>query len=156
MDIRILLPALFIMALPVHLLADDVYRSVDADGNVTYTDKPPEADSSVEKIELAPTPSEASRLETEERNAAIRKAMEKARDKRLEKEAGRSALVSKALKELEEAEEELKRAKEIGEGDRQTLLGGRSRIKTEYFERVEEAEAKVEAARKKLKEVRGY
>jgi hypothetical protein len=156
MEIRILLPALFIMTLPVHLLADDVYRSVDADGNVTYTDKPLEVDSSVEKVELLPTPSEASRLETEERNAAIRKAMEEAREKRLEKEAGRNALVSNALKELEEAEEELKQAKEIDEGDRQTLLGGRSRIKPEYFERVEEAEAKVETARKKLKEIRGY
>jgi hypothetical protein len=156
MDIRIPLLALLIMVLPVHLMADEVYRSVDADGNVTYTDYPPEADTSVEKIDLPPTPSEESRLNTEERNAAIRKAMEEAREKRLKKEAGRNALVSKALEELEEAEEELKQAKEMGEDDRQTMLGGRSRIKPEYYERVEEAEAKVEAARKKLKEIRGY
>jgi hypothetical protein len=82
--------------------------------------------------------------------------MEEARDKRLEKEASRDAQLSKARKELEEAEEELKRAKVLGEDDRQYLSGGKSRIRPEYFERIKEMEAKVEAAREKLKEIRGY
>jgi hypothetical protein len=156
MDIRITLLALFIVAIPTHLLGGEVYRSVDAEGNVTYTDDPPVIDSSVEKIEIHPGPSEASRLDTEKRNAAIRKAMEEARDKRLEKEASRDAQLSKARKELEEAEEELKRAKVLGEDDRQYLSGGKSRIRPEYFERIKLMEAEVEAARAKLKEIRGY
>lgn len=156
MDIRITLLALFILALPAHLLAGDVYRSVDAEGNVTFTDKPPEADRSVEKIEIHPGPSEASRLDTERRNAAIRKAMEEARDKRLEKEAARDDRLSEARNALSKAEDELKQSKEIGEDDRQYLSGGRSRIRPEYFERLKEAEAKVEKARRKYKEIRGY
>jgi hypothetical protein len=156
MDIRILLLALFVFALSAQLLAGDVYRAVDAEGNVTYTDTPPEADRTVEKIEIQPGPSEASRFDTERRNAAIRKAMEEARAKRLERAASQNERLSKARKELEDAENELKRTKELGEDDRQYLSGGRSRIKSEYFERVKEAEEKAEAARKNYKEIRGY
>jgi hypothetical protein len=156
MDIRILLLALFISSLPSQLLAGDVYRSVDADGNVYYTDSPPNADTKVEKVEIQPGPSEASRRDTEQRNAAIRKAMEEAQAKRLEKQASRNERLSKARKELEEAEEILKRRKELGEDDRQYLSGGRSRIRPEYFERLKEAEEQVEAARKKYNEARGY
>jgi hypothetical protein len=156
MDIRFLLLALFISLLPSRLLAGDVYRSVDADGNVSYTDSPTKTDTKVEKVEIQPGPSEASRIDTEQRNAAIRKAMEEAQAKRREKQASRDERLSKARKELEDAEETLKQRKELGEGDRQYLSGGRSRIRPEYFERLKEAEEAVEAARKKYKEARGY
>ncbi|MEW8029374.1 MAG: DUF4124 domain-containing protein [Candidatus Thiodiazotropha sp.] len=156
MDIRIIFLASLIVALPALLQAGDVYRSVDAEGNVTYTDTPPKTDGSVEKIEIQSGPSEASRLDTEERNAAIRKAMEEARAKRLERKASREERLSKAREELEDAEADLKRTKELGDDDRQYLSGGRSRIKPEYFDRIKEAEDKVEAARKNFKEIRGY
>ncbi|MES9969153.1 MAG: DUF4124 domain-containing protein [Candidatus Thiodiazotropha sp.] len=142
--------------LPALLTAADVYRTVDDEGNVTYTDAPVKNGGKIEKIEIQPGPSEASRLDTLQRNAAIRKAMEEARAKRLEREAVRDERLSKASKELEQAQEDLKRTKEIGEDDRQYLSGGRSRIRPEYFERLKEAEKKVEEARKNLKETRGY
>jgi hypothetical protein len=156
MDIRFLHLALFLFALPAQLLAGDVYRSVDAQGNVTYTDTLPGTETEVEKVEIQPGPSEASRLDTERRNTAIRKAMEEARAKRLEKEASRQERLSKARKELEDAEDVLKRSKELGEDDRQYLSGGRSRIRPEYFERLKDAEDKVDEARKNYKEIRGY
>jgi multidrug resistance efflux pump len=156
MDIRLALLVSIVLILPVHQSAGDVYRSVDADGNVTYSDEPPQTGSSAEKIEIEPGPSEASRLDTEKRNAAIRKAMEEARDKRLEKEASRNTELEEARKALEEAEKELEQAKKIDEGSRQYLSGGRSRLSPAYLERIKAAEAKVEAARKKYKEVRGY
>lgn len=156
MDIRKSVLASFLVILPTLLQAADVYRTVDDEGNVTYTDAPVKTDGKIEKIEIQPGPTEASRLDTEQRNAAIRKAMEEARAKRLEKEASHDEQLSKARKELDEAEKDLKRTKELGEDDRQYLSGGRSRIKPEYHERVKEAEKKVEAARKNLKEARGY
>ncbi|PVV11324.1 MAG: hypothetical protein B6D72_07265 [gamma proteobacterium symbiont of Ctena orbiculata] len=163
MDIRTILLAACIF-LPTWLQAGDVYRTVDAEGNVTYTDSPPAVDASAEKIEIHPGPSEASRLDTVRRNAAItvrrnaaiRKAVEEAQAERLEKEAAHDARLSQARKELEEAEENLKKSKEIGDDDRQYFTGGRSRIRPEYFDRLKEAEGKVEAARKKYKEIRGY
>jgi hypothetical protein len=156
MDIRFLLLALNLLTLPAQSLAGDVYRSVDVDGNVTYTDAPPVTETKVEKIEIHPGPSEASRLDTERRNNAIRKAMEEARAERLKKEASRQERLTKAREELKDAEDVLKRSKELGEGDRQYLSGGKSRIRPEYFERIKEAEDKVEEARKKFKEIRGY
>jgi multidrug resistance efflux pump len=156
MDIRRSLLASFILVLPALLQGADVYRTVDDEGNVTYTDTPVKAGNKIEKIEIQPGPSAESRLDTEKRNAAIRKAMEEARSKRLEKETSKQDRLSKARKELEAAEADLKRTKQIGDDDRQSLSGGRSRITPAYFERVKEAEKKVEEARKNLKETRGY
>ncbi|MBT3046610.1 MAG: DUF4124 domain-containing protein [gamma proteobacterium symbiont of Ctena orbiculata] len=156
MDIRTTLLAACVLTLPAWLQAGDVYRTVDADGNVTYTDSPPAADASVEKIEIHPGPSEASRLDTERRNAAIRKAVEEAQAERQERQATRDERLGQARKELEEAEENLKQSKEIGDDDRQYFTGGRSRIRPEYFDRIKEAEDKVDAARKNYKEIRGY
>jgi hypothetical protein len=156
MDTRTLLLTVFMAIQPALLAVADVYRSVDAEGNVTYTDSPPESDGSVEKVEIHPGPSEASRLDTERRNNAIRKAMEEARSKRLEQKASQEERLTKARKELDQAEEELKSTKVLGEDDRQYMTGGRSRIRPEYFDRIKEAEAKVEAARKNFKELRGY
>ncbi|MEW8584176.1 MAG: DUF4124 domain-containing protein, partial [Candidatus Thiodiazotropha sp.] len=93
MDIRTTLLAACIF-LPTWLQAGDVYRTVDAEGNVTYTDSPPAVDASAEKIEIHPGPSEASRLDTVRRNAAIRKAVEEAQAERLEKEAAHDARLS--------------------------------------------------------------
>ncbi|MES9992542.1 MAG: DUF4124 domain-containing protein [Candidatus Thiodiazotropha sp.] len=156
MDIRRIMLAAWLLALPSLLQAGDVYRTVDADGNVTYTDAPPATDASAEKIEIQPGPSAASRLDTERRNAAIRRAVEEAQAKRLEKEASREEQLSKARKALDKAQENLEQSKEIGDDDRQYLSGGRSRIRPQYFERIKEAEDEVEAARKKYKEIRGY
>lgn len=156
MDIRCLLLALFISGLPAQLLAGEVYRSVDAEGNVTYTDTPPGTDTKIERVDIHPGPSEASRLDTERRNAAIRKAMEQARSKRMKKEASHEERLTNARKQLDEAEDALKQSKELVDDDRQHMTGGRSRIKPEYFERIKEAEEKVEEARKNYKEIRGY
>ncbi|MCU7920142.1 MAG: DUF4124 domain-containing protein [Candidatus Thiodiazotropha sp. (ex Epidulcina cf. delphinae)] len=142
--------------LPLLVQAGEVYRSVDAEGNVTYTDKPSSADSAVERIELPPGPSAESVRDTVERNSAIRKAMEEAQEKRLEQRASREERMAKARKALDEAEEKLKQTKEIGEDDRQTFVGGKSRIRPEYFERVQKAKDELEAARKRFKETRGY
>jgi hypothetical protein len=156
MDNRFLALVLLFVVLPLYSLAGEVYRMVDADGNVTYTDAPPAADAAVEKIDIQPGPSEESRRDTEQRNAAIRRAMEEARNERLKKESSHKEQLGQARKALEEAEDALERTKALGEGDRQYLSGGRSRIRPEYFERLKAAEEAVEEARKKYKGARGY
>ncbi|MCU7813893.1 MAG: DUF4124 domain-containing protein [Candidatus Thiodiazotropha sp. (ex Lucinoma kastoroae)] len=156
MDIRVSALLATFMILPMCIQAGDVYRSVDSEGNVTYTDAPQGDDASAEKIELHPGPSAESILETKERNAAIRQAMEEAQEKRMEKKASREERMAKAGKELDEAEEMLSKTKEFSDDDRQTFVSGKSRIRPEYYERVKEAEAVVEAARKRFKALRGY
>ncbi|MCM8856859.1 MAG: DUF4124 domain-containing protein [Candidatus Thiodiazotropha sp.] len=156
MDIRVSALLAIFMVLPMWIQAGDVYRSVDAEGNVTYTDTPQGDDASAERIEVHPGPSAESILETEERNAAIRQAMEEAQEKRMEKKASREERMAKARKELDEAEEMLSKTKEFSDDDRQTFVSGKSRIRPEYYERVKKTEAVVEAARKRFKALRGY
>jgi hypothetical protein len=139
-----------------HLAAAEVYRSVDAEGNVTYTDSPMAGDKSAEKVELPPGPSPDAIKESEVRHQEIRRAADQAERKRLGEEKNENEPVSQARKALAEAEAKLADAKVIKDEDRQNLAGGRRRISPDYFDRLKAAEAAVESARKHLREVRGY
>jgi hypothetical protein len=143
------------MVLPLTLSAE-VYRTIDEQGNVTYTDSPQVDPKKIEKIEIQPGPSEESISDTMERNRAIRKAMEEAQEKRLEKSTARKDRLTKAEQEVEEAEKNLAAMEELGDDDRQSLQGGKSYIRPEYFERVKKAQRELDEAKKRLKEIRGY
>jgi predicted membrane-bound mannosyltransferase len=144
-----------LMIIPFSIQAE-VYRSVDEHGNVTYTDNPPANRSKVEKVEIAPGPSAESLNNTLERNQAIRKAMEEAREKRLEKQISKEERLEKAKKDVEEAEKKLEEKEKIGDDDRQFLTGGKSFIKPGYYERVKKAQQEVDEAKKRLQKIRGY
>jgi hypothetical protein len=47
--------------------ADQIYRSVDAQGNVTFSNQPPADSVSVDKVDVQPGPSEAAQREAQER-----------------------------------------------------------------------------------------
>lgn len=47
--------------------AETIYRSVDANGNVTYSNKPPENAVNVDKVSIQPGPSDAEQREAQER-----------------------------------------------------------------------------------------
>lgn len=144
-----------VLVLPLTLTAE-VYRTVDEQGNVTYTDSPQADPQKIEKVEIQPGPSEESISDTMERNRAIRKAMEEAQEKRLEKSTARKDRLAKAEQEVEEAEKQLAAMEELGEDDRQHLQGGKSYIRPEYFERVKKAQRELDEAKKRLKKLRGY
>jgi thioesterase domain-containing protein len=138
------------------LSADEVYRTVDEAGNVTFTDTPPEGDAKAERVELPPPPSTERLRQSEQRNREILRAAEEAKQERLKQKSQREASISEAKKRLAAAETRLEQAKVIQDEDRQNLAGGKRRIHPDYFERVKQAEAEVEAARKALREARGY
>jgi hypothetical protein len=144
-----------LMIIPLSIQAE-VFRSVDEHGNVTYTDSPPVDRSKVERVEIAPGPSAESLSNTLERNRAIRKAMEEAREKRLEKQVSKDEKLTKAKEDVEEAEKKLEEMRKIGDDDRQFLTGGKSFIKPEYYERVKQAQQELDEAKKRLKKLRGY
>lgn len=145
-----------LMATALHLTAEEVYRSVDAQGNVTFTDSPPAGDKSFERLELPPGPSPTSIRESEVRHQEIRRAADQAERKRLGETQNESEQIAQARKALADAEARLNDAKVIKDEDRQNLAGGKRRIHPDYFERLKAAEAEVEAARKRLREARGY
>jgi multidrug efflux pump subunit AcrA (membrane-fusion protein) len=150
-----LLSVITLLSLPV-LSVGEVYRSVDEAGNVTYTDTPPEEGAQVERVELPPPPSPERLRQSEQRHQEILRAAEKSKIERQQQRVEREANISQARNELAEAEARLEQAKIIQDEDRQNLSGGKRRIHPDYFARVKKAEAEVEAARKKLREVRGY
>jgi len=47
--------------------AEQIYRSVDAEGNVTFSNQPPANSVSVDQVDLPPGPSEAAQREAQER-----------------------------------------------------------------------------------------
>ncbi|MCU7850726.1 MAG: DUF4124 domain-containing protein [Candidatus Thiodiazotropha sp. (ex Monitilora ramsayi)] len=134
----------------------EIYRSLDAEGNVTYTDVPPEGEQAAERITLPPEPSDETVRDTELRNMEIRRAADSASRKRLEEKRKQSAKVDQARKRLAEAEAKLAETKVIRDEDRQKLAGGKRRIHPDYFARVNGAKLEVEKARKALRKARGY
>jgi hypothetical protein len=144
-----------LMMVPLSYSVAEVYRSVDKDGNVTYTDTRPETGQEVERVKIHEGPSEESLRHTLERNRAIREAAETAREKRLKQQSMHRAKLAKAQEEVDIARENLEKARALSSGDRQMTVGGKTRIRPEYYQRIEEAEEKLETAKKKLKEMRG-
>jgi hypothetical protein len=145
-----------VLLLAQSAFGQEIYRSVDAEGNVTYSDQPPTGNQKAEPIELPPPPSAEQIRESEKRNKAIDQAADKAERQRLNQEQSQDEQIAQARKALEEAEAKLAQAKLIQDDDRQSLAAGKRRIRPEYFDRIKAAEAEVEKARKRLLQVRGY
>jgi hypothetical protein len=64
-----------VLALPAATAtAQTIYRSVDAHGNVTYSNQPPPANAvNVEEVSVQPGPSDAAQREARERCSAMRR-----------------------------------------------------------------------------------
>jgi hypothetical protein len=148
---------LFASLLPLtDVVGEEIYRTVDEEGNVTYTDSPPAGDRSVERVELPPAPPQGRAQQSGQRNQGLLDAAKQAEQKRQHKKKMQEASIKAAKEKLAAAEARLVEAKEIRDEDRQHLVGGKRRIHPDYFERVKQAETEVEQARKALREARGY
>jgi hypothetical protein len=144
---------LLILLNPLLGMAEEIYRSVNERGQVSFTDTPP-AGRPVEVIELMPGPSDRAVQEAETRNQALRDHLESMRQEREQKEQMRSSKIDEAKKALQAAEEELAVAREVEHTDWQMTASGNRHLKAEYFERVKQAELAVETARKNLQEAK--
>ena len=132
--------------------AETVYRSVDEQGNVTFSDKAVGNAKQEEKISIdAPAPSTKKQLEARQREAELQNAASQAGapsapGKSNQKKAGAQA--------VRDAERRLEEDKQVREGDRSGTAGGGSRLTPAYHERVREAEAELEQARKQMKQTK--
>lgn len=135
---------------------EEIYRSVDKEGNVTFTNLPSEGNASSERIELPAGPSQESLQQTKQRNSEIRRAADDAQSRRMQEKREKKARIKAAEKVLQAAEDRLDAAKVLKDDDRQNLAGGKRRIRPDYFERVKQAKEAVDEARKALRQARGY
>ena len=133
--------------------AQQVYKSVDEQGKVIFSDKPPADAKSVTPVEIKPGPSEEDVRAATQRARALEQAAGEVGRARKQAGSGSGAGSGADVREaLAEAERRLEEAREIGPGDRKGTAGGGSRLSEAYRQRVEEAEAAVEEARRRLKE----
>jgi len=131
---------LFLIVVPLQTTAE-VARSVDKQGNVTFSDKPVSGSVTSERISVdaaAPSTDRANKSR-QESQAIIDKAKrsQQQRDSTGQSEVQRS---STSAQDVDNARKQLEKAKVVGEGDRQGKARGGSRLTPEYNERVKAAE----------------
>ncbi|MFV1972296.1 MAG: DUF4124 domain-containing protein [Thiohalobacterales bacterium] len=129
--------------------AQTAYRSVDEQGNVTFSDTPVSGAAQEEKVRIdAPAPTAKDLQETRQREAELQKAAGQAGASRAASQVDRGKTASQNVRE---AEKRLEDTRQVREGDRRGTAGGGSRLTPEYQERVREAEAEVDRARQQAK-----
>ena len=138
------------------LLAQAVYKSVDAEGNVTYSGSLPPAGSAreVEALAIDADPAPAESEAASERMQALEQASQQRANAAAESRAERQQAISAAQQDLIRAKAELEQSKIQGDGDWQWLARGGRVLSAAYFERVAAAEAQVAAAEKALEAAR--
>jgi hypothetical protein len=139
---------IFITIAAFQVAAETAYRSVDEQGNVTFSDRPVSSATQEERISIdVPAPSPEQQQEALQREEALQKAASQP----VTPGAPAKASQNKAARQaVEDAEARLGKAIMVREGDRIGTAGGGSRLKPEYHERVRAAEAELEAAKKQL------
>ncbi len=151
---RLLMIFLGLGVVPGLSAGENVYRWVDAEGNVTYSSQAPVGAADVREIEIDPGPTDEQREQAEARLQRSLEIIEETEEARSEAMQQRSEQVREAEEALTQAEQDLEEAKRVRPSD--WILGYRTSgmRKPEYYERVKEAEAAVEEARHRLKKVR--
>jgi type IV secretory pathway VirB10-like protein len=141
-----IISALLLTMLSLHANADAI-RSVDKDGNVTFSDAPvPDSvESETISIDAPPPPQERMTESQREAQATINKANRSQQQQDAASQAKEMENTS-AQQDLDTARRQLEESKVVGEGDRQGKAGGGTRLTPEYHERVQGAEQAVKDA----------
>ncbi|MEA3277842.1 MAG: DUF4124 domain-containing protein [Pseudomonadota bacterium] len=136
--------------------AETVYKSIDPEGNVSYSSTPPPSSSGdvVEEVPIAPGPTQEQRQEAEQRLDDLEAASARADEQRQEREKERSQAAADAEQGLEKARMALEEAKIQRDDDWQYLATGGRVLKESYLDRVESAEQLVREAEQALQNAR--
>lgn len=149
------LMALMATALCWPLLATgQVYRSVDDQGRVTYSQVPPANAAEVEPLDVLPGPSEAARQAAEQRASQLIQESQERQAARARAAEDRAKAAAEAQQALEAARQALREAETPRDEDWQPLRGGGRVLRETHFNRVEEARAKVQQAETDLGQTR--
>lgn len=145
---------LMLMALAVMngaATAETVYRTVDKDGNIHFSDTPPPGSTTTEEITIDAPPPSADRVRESEADA--KRAIKQADIEQTRRDAAReerTAELREAEKALKLAEKNLEEAKVVREGDTRGKAGGGTRLTSQYMKRVKAAEKDLAEAQRKM------
>jgi hypothetical protein len=155
MRTHLTVPLLVVFALASAGAQAQVYRSVDEEGNVTFSDEPPPDATAVEPVELPPGPTPEQQRRAADRAGALIDAAKDAEEDQAQRAAkAGNAAVEDAKAGVDAARAALEAAKVVREGDRVGTATGGSRLRESYLQRVEDAEAVLREAQERLKEAR--
>ena len=130
----------------------EITRSVDSQGNVTFSDQP--VPGSVEAtpviLDTPPAPSKQEITKSERQAQDMINRANQNQQKMESSKADRSARIQAAQMNLDAANAHLEEVEVVREGDRQGLAGGGTKLRPEYLQRVQEAEKQVTDAQKQL------
>lgn len=147
---------LLFLALSFAVSAQTIYKQVDKDGKVTYTDKPPSKEQAAQKVDIDTERNVAKPLGS--RPIQAKESADSQLKRRADTDAALENEVEQARAKLDLAKEELAKGKEPQEEDwmaASARAGKPARILNEaYFERVKRLEAAVRQAEEELDNAR--
>ena len=127
----------------------DALRSVDKDGNVTFSDTPVPGSVKSEEISIDAPPPQGGYVADSQREAqAVIDRANRLPQRDTTSQAREAQGKTESRERLEKARKQLETAKIVGEGDRIGKVGGGTRLTSEYLERVRRAEQAVKEAEK--------
>jgi hypothetical protein len=142
-----------LLGLVLPAVAETVYRSVDAEGQVTFSDKPPADAQTSETVNLLAPVSEERRKAAEERQRKLIELVSQSEEEQAAEETAIEDKLGEAKQAVEDARKRVDQAKAIRPDDWWNGVGS-GQLKPEYQERVREAEQELEAAERNLRLVR--
>ncbi len=145
-------PVALLLVVSLTVTAQTVYKQVDKDGKVTYTDKPSSKEQPAQKVDIDTERNIAKPLGS--RPVQAKESAANQLKRRAESDAAFEKEVAQARAKLDLAKDELARGKEPQEDDWMTVgaqAGKPARILNEaYFDRVKQLEAAVRQAEEEL------
>jgi len=138
-----------VVGLTCNAFAQTYYRSVDAEGNVTYSSSPPADAEQVAPVEVQPGPSDEEVKRAVERQLRFEAQLGEAQEKRAQGDQEQEDRVKAAEEAVEQADRDLLNAKKTRGVD--YLSGG---ALSDYRQRVEAAEQALDKAKQDLRKVR--
>ena len=129
-----------------------VYKSVDAQGNVTYSTHPPMDARSVEHVHLQPPLSRDAQQAAVRREGEIEAAAEAAAAESRARAEERAESVEATRRDVAVAKRKLEEALIMRDDDWQGVVAGGRRLKPSYHERVGRAQAELADAERRHKQ----
>lgn len=147
--------AMLILALNAPVLAGDkVYRWVNEEGTVMFSDTPPPG-REAEEINLPDLPTNTLETPARERRELLRQS-EQIERKIERRQATRAALqqeLTETREALQQARQALAQNREPRPDERRALAGGGTRLLPSYFDRIERQEAEIERLEQRINEL---
>jgi Domain of unknown function (DUF4124) len=149
-------PIALLLAMSFTVSAQTVYKQVDKEGKVTYTDKPPSEEQAAQKVDIDTERNIAKPLGN--RPGQAKESADSQLKRRADSDAAFEKEVAQARAKLDLAKDELEKGREPQEDDWKTVgaqAGKPARILNEaYFDKVKQLEEAVRQAEEELDKAR--